>query len=286
METMRDIKRRIGSVENTQKITRAMKMVASAKLRKAQDKAEQSRPFYQRTRKILGSIVYNAVDVEEHPLLSAHGGNRHLYVVISADRGLCGAYNSRVIDRTEESIDEDEEVRLLTLGKHARDYFRRRDYDIVSDYVDIADYPDLSFARKISREIISLYTEEKVDRVSIIYTHFASAINQKVKQVKLLPVRPPEDLEGELEIPVDYIFEPSPVEILDILLPRYVHNLIYTFLLESKASEFGARMTAMDSATDNAEEIIEELTLSYNRARQSQITREITEIVGGAEALK
>ncbi|MFW6386353.1 MAG: ATP synthase F1 subunit gamma [Bacillota bacterium] len=286
METMRDIKRRISSVENTQKITRAMKMVASAKLRKAQEKAERSRPFYRRTRRILGSIVSNATDVQDHPLLSSHGGDKHLYIVVSADRGLCGAYNNRVIERTEESISGTGDACLVTLGKNARDYFRRGSYDVASEYVDIADYPDLDFAREISSEIISLYTEKKVDRVSIIYTHFNSAISQEVKRVELLPVSPPEELEGELENPVDYIFEPSPVEILDILLPRYVHNLIYTFLLESKASEFGARMTAMDSATDNAGEIIEELTLSYNRARQSQITREITEIVGGAEALK
>ena len=287
METMRDIKRRIGSIENTQKITRAMKMVASAKLRKAQNKAERARPFFRKTRSILYNVVNNTVDIQDHPLLVKHeGAGRHLYIIISADRGLCGAYNNRIIKKFEQNYDEKEDESLLIIGKNARNYFKRRDYNIISEYVQIDDYPDFNFAHQISEEVISLFTSEIVDKVSVIYTHFNSAISQETKIVQLLPVSAPEELEKEAKNRVDYIYEPSPREIMDILLPRYVHNLMYSFLLESKASEFGARMTAMDSATENAGEIIEELTLSYNRARQAQITREITEIVGGAEALK
>lgn len=293
METMRDIKRRINSVENTQKITRAMKMVAAAKLRKAQDKAEDARPFFQKTREILLDIAKYSSDVREHPLLVEKEGNRRLYIVISGDRGLCGAYNSKVMDKVEDSISKEDETSLLVIGQKGRDYFKKEDYEIISEYVQIDDYPDFSFARRVGEEVISLFKKNVVDKVSLVYTHFNSAINQTTKLMSLLPVTAPieksnetDDEKDNKKKSVDYIYEPSPTEILDILLPRYVNNILYSALLESKASEFGARMTSMDAATDNAGELIEELTLSYNRARQAEITKEITEIVGGAEALK
>ncbi len=297
MDTMRDIERRIDSVENTKKITRAMKMVASAKLKTAQDMAEDARPFFNKTKSILTDIVKNNRDIREHPLISEREGNRHLYIVIGADRGLCGPYNNRIIDRAEQKYDNEKETNLFVLGKRVRNYFKRRDYEIISEYIEIDDYPDFRFSRKITQEVISLYKEDIIDKVSVIYTHFVSALEQNVEIEQLIPVSPPEfneardkeiEKEGEKEpvTKLDYIYEPSPGEILDVLLPKYVNNMIYSMLLESKASEFGSRMTAMDSATDNAEEMIEELTLSYNRARQAEITREITEIVGGAEALE
>ncbi len=290
METMRDIKHRINSVKNTQKITRAMKMVAAAKLRKAQEKAEEARPFFRKTRKILSNIAKHSIDIRDHPLLLKRESNKCLYIVISGDRGLCGAYNSKVIEKAESSISEKEKTSLLIIGQKGRDYFKRRDYNIISEYIQIDDYPDFTFARRIGEEVISLFVRNIVDRVNVIYTHFNSTINQTAKLISLLPVTSPtEETEskGDSERKsVDYIYEPSPVEILDILFPRYVNNILYSILLESKASEFGSRMTAMDAATDNAEELIEKLTLSYNRARQAEITKEITEIVGGAEALK
>ncbi|MFW6034631.1 MAG: ATP synthase F1 subunit gamma [Halothermotrichaceae bacterium] len=284
METMRDIKRRIGSVQNTQKITRAMKMVAAAKLRKAQEKAENARPFFQKTKNILSGVVAFTKDPTEHPLLLPHQGNKHLYVVINADRGLCGAYNARVIDQARQSFNSDEEISLLTIGRNARDYFKKRDYNIISEYTNIDDYPDYRFAYQIAEEIISLFTEKIVDNVTLIYTHFNSAISQVVREIKLLPIEPPEETEEQQN--TEYLYEPSADQVFDILLPKYINNILYSALLEAKASEFGARMTAMDAATDNAGELIDELTLSYNRVRQAAITKEITEIVGGAEALK
>lgn len=284
METMRDIKRRINSVKNTQKITRAMKMVAAAKLRNSQKKAENARPFFNKTREILADVFRYTREARDHPLLSEREGRRHLYIIITADRGLCGAYNARVIAKAEEAIEKKGEASLLTIGRKGRDYFAKRGYRIVSEYIKIDDYPDFNFARRVGEEVISLFLEEIVDRVSIIYTHFNSAISQTCKVMPLLPISSPEEDTEKKQ--VDYIYEPSPEEVLDILLPKYVNNILYSTLLESKASEFGSRMTAMDAATDNAGELIDELTLYYNRARQAAITKEISEIVGGAEALK
>lgn len=291
METMRDIKRRINSVRNTQKITRAMKMVAAAKLKKAQKKAENVRPFFNKTRDVLIDVFKYTREERDHPLLQSREDKHHLYIIITADRGLSGAYNARIIDAAENEINKnrEREVSLLTIGRKGRDYFNRGNYNIISEYVQIEDYPDIYFAGRISGEIINLFIKEVIDRASIIYTHFNSAISQTCRVLSLLPVTAPDGKEENQEKEkknVDYIYEPSAGEVLDILLPKYVDNMIYTVLLESKASEFGSRMTAMDAATDNAGELIEELTLYYNRARQAAITKEITEIVGGAEALK
>ncbi len=300
METMRDIKRRINSIKNTQKITKAMKMVAAAKLRKSQQKAESARPFFTKTREILVGVAQYTNEATEHPLLRKREGNRHLFIVINADRGLCGSYNVRVIDKARELVIGNKDVSFLTIGRNARDYFNKRGYNIISEYINIEDYPDYRFARMVAEEVISFFIGDIIDRVTLIYTHFNSAISQEVKTIDLLPLLPPmgkdginsnnvkwgETQEGNKKKQVDYLYEPSPDEVFDILLPQYINNILYSALLEAKASEFGARMTAMDAATDNAGELIEKLTLSYNRARQAAITKELSEIVGGAEALK
>jgi len=303
MQNMRDIQRRIGSVKNTQKITRAMKMVAAAKLKNAQDRAEDARPFFNKTVEVLRG-VFTRTKETAHPLLAEREGGRHLVIVITGDRGLCGSYNHKVIDLAEEIVEAEEEVSLMVLGRKARDYFRRRGTDIMAEYIQLEDYPGYGFANNIADEIIHHFQAEDVNKVSMIYTHFNSAISQSVKKMQLLPVekfaeeaeKTDEDAEKmDAETPgedgaaknyVDYIFEPSPAEVFDNILPQYLINVIFSALLESKASEFGARMTAMDSATENANEMIDKLTLKYNRARQAEITTEITEIVGGAEALK
>jgi F-type H+-transporting ATPase subunit gamma len=306
---MRDIQRRISSVKNTQKITRAMKMVAAAKLKNAQDRAEEARPFFNKTIEVLRG-VFTRTSEKEHPLLAEREEGRHLVIAITGDRGLCGAYNNKVIGMVEEIMKEEEEVALIVLGRKARDYFGRRDADIMAEYVQLDDYPGYGFANDIADVIIDHFTSEDVSKVSMIYTHFNSAISQKVKKLQLLPVEKFSDAEAEAvqetEVQtaeqaeeteeqeekagekkyVDYIYEPTPAEVFDNILPQYLINVIYSALLESKASEFGARMTAMDSATENASEMIDKLTLKYNRARQAEITKEITEIVGGAEALK
>jgi len=303
MQNMRDIQRRIGSVKNTQKITRAMKMVASAKLKNAQDRAEDARPFFNKTVEVLRG-VFTRTKEAAHPLLAEREGGRHLVIVITGDRGLCGAYNHKVIDTAEKIWEKEEDVSLMVLGRKARDYFRRHGADIMAEYVQLDDYPGYGFANNLADEIIHHFEAEDVNKVSIVYTHFNSAISQSVKTMQLLPVEKfakeaeKADLdeekmdaetageEVEEEKYVDYIFEPSPAEVFDNILPQYLVNVIYSALLETKASEFGARMTAMDSATENANEMIDDLTLKFNRARQAEITKEITEIVGGAEALK
>ncbi|MBF8437394.1 ATP synthase F1 subunit gamma [Halanaerobiaceae bacterium Z-7014] len=301
MESMRDIKRRISSVENTKKITRAMKMVAAAKLRNAQDKAESARPFFNRTREILEDIVKNTEETEDHPLLKAPDSAKDLalYIVVTGDRGLCGAYNSRVLKQADRSLSKNPGP-IIPIGKKGYKHFLRSDQDILTKYVNIDDYPDFWFARSITDDILNPYMEEEINEVRLIYTHFDSPLNQTVYELPLLPVIPPgkrgemktvaeENNEGEKiekDRQVDYLYEPSTQEVLDELLPQYLNNIIFAALLESKASEFGARMTAMDSATENATEMIDDLTLSYNRARQSAITKEINEIVSGAEALK
>lgn len=300
MQNMRDIQRRIGSVKNTKKITRAMKMVAAAKLQNAQDRAEAARPFFNKTVEVLKGVFTRTKELA-HPLLAEREEGRHLVIVITGDRGLCGAYNHNVIGIAEEILEAEEEVSLLVLGRKARDYFGRRDVDIMAEYVQLDDYPGYGFSNNLADEIIHHFEAEDVNKVSMIYTHFNSAISQSVKKMQLLPVEDFSDQpveaetesenkadteKEEAEAYVDYIFEPSPVEVFNNILPQYLINVIYSALLESKASEFGARMTAMDSATDNANEMIDKLTLKYNRARQAEITKEITEIVGGAEALK
>lgn len=286
MESMRDIKRRINSIKNTQKITNAMKMVATAKLRRSQEMAERARPFFNKTREIIYDVSQYTNDYTEHPLFLDKGGKRHLYIVINSDRGLCGAYNIKAVEKARDSFRPVEEVFLIVIGRHARDFFKKRNFNIVSEYINIPDYPDYRFSKRIADELISLYKEDIVDRVSIVYTHFNSVISQTAKLLPLLPLAALEKPEEKEDKMIDYLYEPSPDAVFDILLPAYINNILYSAILEAKASEYGAVMTAMDSATDNAEELIGELTLIFNRARQSAITTEITEIVGGAEALK
>ena len=286
MESMRDIKRRINSIKNTQKITNAMKMVAAAKLRRSQEMAERARPFFNKTREIIYDVSQYTNDYTEHPLFLDKGGKRHLYIVINSDRGLCGAYNIKAVEKARDSFRPVEEVFLIVIGRHARDFFKKRNFNIVSEYINIPDYPDYRFSKRIADELISLYKEDIVYRVYIVYTHFNSVISQTAKLLPLLPLAALEKPEEKEDKMIDYLYEPSPDAVFDILLPAYINNILYSAILEAKASEYGAVMTAMDSATDNAEELIGELTLIFNRARQSAITTEITEIVGGAEALK
>lgn len=283
MQSMRDIKRRIKSVQNTQKITSAMKMVAAAKLKRAQERAEGARTFFEKTQAIFDNLANAVLDVT-HPLLVDRGGDKVGYIMITADRGLAGGYNVRLINTVAEHIEDAENSSLIAVGRKGRDHFKRRGHNIVSEYIGIADYPTFDTAQKIAQEVIQLYNDGVFDKVYLGYMQFKSALTQTPAVVSLLPIVP--ETEEEKGHRTEYIYEPSADEVLDWILPKYLENIIYSALLEAKASEFGARMTAMDSATNNAEEMIEKLTLSYNRARQAAITTEISEIVGGAEALK
>lgn len=287
MATLRDIRRRIGSIQNTEQITKAMKMVAAAKLRRAQESIFEARPYADKLKDVLGSLSLRA-DSKAHPLLLRREVRRVELVPISSDRGLCGGFNQNVFRTTERFILENQEayeaVSLSIVGRKALEYFSRRNYTIRKDYVNIFRMLTYETASTIADDVIEAYAGGQFDEIYLVYNVFRSAISQRPVLVKLLPIDPI-PVEPE-HVVTSYIYEPSEREILEALLPRYVEFQIYRALLESQAGEHGARMTAMDSATNNAEEMLEKLTLHYNRARQGAITKELMDIIGGAEALK
>lgn len=291
--SVRDYKRRIRSVNNTKQITKAMKMVSAAKLRRAQEMAESSRPYTSKLQEVLARLVTMTTEAK-HPLLERRDPVKKVtYVVITADRGLCGAFNANIIRKTVITINEEArpvEVSLVTVGRKARDFFRKRNYNVVGDFVNLGDRLSYSQAKEIGQFIANLYEEGATDEVYLVYSRFINALRQAPTVEKLLPVEPPAEVKAEAEelakYTPDYIYEPSVDEIVVSLLPRYMENQIYHALLETKASEHGARMTAMSNATDNASELIDKLTLEMNKVRQASITKEILEISAGAEALK
>lgn len=281
MAGVRDIRRRIRSVRNMQQITKAMKMVSAAKLRKAQLKLNAARPYAHQLQGVLERLAQAPVDVV-HPLLQERPVQKVVYVVITSDRGLCGGYNANLIRKTAGMIAETpQEVKLVTVGRKGRDFFRRGKIEFLAEFVALGDEPSYNQAKQIAQEVVRLYEQGEADEVYLLYTEFVTAMTQRPSQVKLLPIKQPEGEQSK-----QYIFEPSPEAILNSLLPKYVETQIFRTLLEGKASEQGARMTAMSSATDNAKDMIERLSLIMNRARQAAITKEISEIVGGAAALE
>lgn len=290
MPSLKDIRRRIGSVRNNRKITKAMKMVAASRLRKAQNAILELRPYAIDTHEVLSSVARRAGEADVHPLLARRPPKEVMLVVITSDRGLCGGFNAninRAADAYLKSAEhEHEHITLATIGRKGRDYFRRRNREIRHEFTKIFDGLDYEKAAEVARVIIASYTKEDsdLDAVYLVYNEFKSAMTQKVVIEQLLPITPlplPDDDGG-----VDFIYEPSKRALLDRLLPMYVETELYRALLESQASEHGARMTAMESATNNANDLISRLTLDYNRARQAAITKELMEIIGGAEALK
>lgn len=284
MPTMREIRRRIRSIKNTQQITRAMQMVAAAKLRKVQDRVFASRPYAAKLREVLERLVAQLPPGVYHPLLEERPARRLGYVVVTGDRGLCGAYNANVIRLAEQTVRaaSAEEVFLLTVGRKARDYFRRRKYNVLREYVDIGDDPSFPQGRELARELVGLFLDGTIDRLYLVYSQFFSPVRQQPQVVPLLPITRPPGVEAVTE----YIFEPPPAELFRYLLPRYVEVQVYQMLLEAKAGEHGARMTAMEAATDNAEDMIKRLTLSFNKARQAAITKELADIIGTARAFE
>jgi F-type H+-transporting ATPase subunit gamma len=295
MPTLRDIKRRIASVKSTQQITRAMKLVAAAKLRRAQERIVEARPYCRTMGEMVSDLTLRSPR-EMHPLLrertplGENGTTRKLLLVITGDRGLCGAFNSNIIRRSLELLrteqdDPDVSLALIVVGRKARDFYRRRGQVTVrSEYLNFFDKLAFSHAAQIGQEVAAAYAENEVDEVRLVYNEFRSAVSQRVVVETLLPI-PSTAGSGEVS-GVDYLFEPSPAAILEALLPRHVQVQVYRALMESLAAEYGARMTAMDNATKNASEIIDLLTIQFNKARQERITRELLEIVSGAEALR
>ncbi len=284
MPSLRDLRRRIKSIKSTQQITKAMKAVSAAKMRKAQESVLFARPYTKRLRGVLGRVAVAAVDVS-HPLLAVREPQNVAYIVITADRGLCGGFNSNVIRMASGQIQKaGGGVSLITVGRKCRDFFRRRGYKVDREYVGLGEEIKYTTARDIASFVINKYTAGEYDEVYLIFSQFVNVLVQKPTMIKLLPAEPPAEEEDAKK--VEYIFEPSAEAVLAELLPKYVENTIFQSLLESKAGEHSARMTAMDNATKNASEMIDRLTLSMNRARQAQITKEISEIVGGAAALE
>lgn len=285
---LRSIKRRIGSVKSTQKITRAMELIASSRIIKAQQAVDAARPYAEELRRMMASVGGNSGSIDS-PLLKARDEIRNIgTVVISSDRGLAGAYNSNVIRAAEKDLQaHGKEARLYLAGKKAISYFKFRGYDITESWQGMSDRPSIGDARKVATTVAKAYLEGEVDEVRLAFTKYESALIQRPVIVKLLPM-PREEFEKEDTSGgprASYDFEPSPEEILDLLLPRYVEGTILQAMLESAASEHAARRRAMKAATDNADELIGNLTRVYNQARQAEITTEIMEVIGGAEAL-
>jgi len=286
MPSLQQIRRRISSVKNTQQITKAMKMVAAAKLRRAQERVVEARPYAQRMALLLQGLV-GRVNRNLHPMLNRQEGNRLEVLLVTADRGLCGGFNANLIRKAAEVVRqkkaEGNEVSLNIVGRKGRDFYRRREIPIRKSTVGIFDRLGYEHAVELGADLIQAYDEGKFQEVHLIYNEFKSAMSQKVVVKQLLPIEPPT---GEVSMGGGTLFEPSEEDILKILLPRYIEVQIFHSLLESSASEQGARMVAMDSATRNARDMISKLTLFFNKARQAAITKELLDIVGGAEALK
>ena len=288
MATLRDIRRRIRSVESTQKITRAMKLVAAAKLRRAQERIMSARPYAVKMAELLSSLVRRA-EGEAHPLLVRRPAARKRLVIITADKGLCGAFNSNILRASLAFLREQGEtsVTLVVVGKKARDFYRRRQYEIKSEMLGFFDRLAYSHAQELAGGLMQEYLSGEVDEVHLMYNEFRSVAVQRVKREQLLPIESAEAAEGQGDGAAgDYIYEPSPEAILAALLPRHVTTQVYRALMESIAGEYGARMTAMEAATKNAKEMISVLSIQYNKARQERITKELLDIVGGAEALR
>jgi F-type H+-transporting ATPase subunit gamma len=280
MPSLLDIRRRIRSVKNTQQLTKAMKTVSAAKLRRAQERVVSARPYANQLRHVLAGLASRVENIE-HPLLEVRPENRVLLLIVTADRGLCGGFNSNLTKAAQNFLrqHEDADVQLYTAGRKGRDFFRRRNANIVGEYTNFFSRLDVANAKDIAQQLIQKYSKADIDAVYIMYNEFKSAIQQRIVAERLLPLGSAE-LRGTPS-GVDYIFEQ---EILNRLLPRYVEIEVYRALLESAAAEHGARMAAMDTATRNAGEMIESLTLNMNRVRQAAITREIIEVVSGAGA--
>ena len=296
MATLRDIQNRIRAVKNTRQITSAMKMVAASKLRKAQSRMMDLRPYAEKMNSVISGLSAGA-DLEMNPLLAQRPTKAVEVLVLTSDRGLCGAFNSNILKSAQALVQElsredsdtvaggPVEINISTVGKKAVDYYKRRKIGLRRSWTGLSGGIDYSRIQELTNDMIERYTSEAVDKVYVVYNMFKNVVIQKVTVAKLLPVEPPEAPE-EGEAKADYIYEPSEQALFDALLPKNVEVQIFRAMLESQASEEAARMTAMENATKSATEMIDALTLKYNKARQASITAELMDIVGGVEALK
>lgn len=289
MATLRDIKNRIVGVKSTQKITRAMKMIATAKLRGAQQRIVGARPYSYKIAEMLSRLAADD-SLQTNPFFAARPVKKICVVVITADRGLCGAFNTNIIREATSYINEEQKnegsVSVFTLGKKATDYFSKRNYTIQGKIVGLFGSLEYQSTTQLYNELVPKYLSGEFDKIILIYNEFVSMIQQKIVEVQLLPVPLIETKEEEKKYSSNYIFEPDQLSIFESLIPKHLKVQIWRALLESNAAELSARMTAMDNATTNAQELIRSLNLKYNKERQAAITKEILEIVSGANALK
>lgn len=283
MASLQDIRRRIKSVKNTQQITKAMKMVAAARLRKAQEAAISNKPYADKMYEVIADVALNAGNFSQ-PLLEVRKEGKKLYIVIASDKGLAGAYSSNVCKEAIQHINKKGNTTILPVGKKALEFFKQRDFHLGKTFLGFSERPKSVNATQIADEIIHLFKSGEYNEVYLVYTKFVSAISSVPQVIKLLPFEAPQVDKGNVSS--DYLYEPSAEDVLSYLLPQYIVTMIYGALLQGAASELSCRMNAMSNATDNAQELIAKLDLHYNKVRQAGITREITEIVGGAEALK
>ena len=285
MVNLREIKGRINSTKSTKQITKAMQMVSSSKLRRAEQNAKAYVPYMEKIQEVVGAIASGTKD-SGHPMLTSRPVKKTAYLVIGSDSGLAGAYNSSILREVQNTIikrhKSTDEYVILAVGRVVRDYFVKRDHNVVSSVVALSDQPTFADIKEIARNAVGMFIDGTYDELYMYYNHFVSAIQNEVTVKKVLPLTDIAPSSSD----ASYEFEPSGEAILEVLLPQYAESLIYGAILDGKASEHSARMTAMKNATDNANDLIADLSLQYNRARQAAITQEITEIVGGAAALE
>ena len=292
MATLRDIKGRIKGVKSTQQITKAMKMVSAARLRRAQENIINARPYSKKIAELLRHLLSAQKDFE-NPLFVEREVKSIALIVVTSDRGLCGAFNMNII-RTAELMIKGEliefhhngKLQLYCVGKKGNDYFTKRNYPVVGSYPGIFSNLKFEFASGLIKELTNKYLSGEIDKVLVVYNEFKSVIQQKTTSVQIVPIKPFETEANETASAADYIYEPDRTSIINALLPKHLNTQMWTILLESYAAELGARMTAMDMATENAKELIRSLQLTFNKVRQASITKEILEIVSGANALK
>ena len=283
MASLKDLRNKIKSIKSIQQVTNAMKMVAAAKLRKSQENMEKARPYTSAIEEMINHLIPD-IDRSLLPILETRDIKKKLFLVISSDRGMAGAFNSNIIKKTEEKVSEfgSKNSFLICLGKKSHDYFKRRDYNIIDSYRDFWNTLDISIALQIGEIITHKYLEREIDAVEVIYNEFISVASQKIFCKSFLPV----EYNPDEKKSCDLLYEPSKEDVVKTLIPKHLNIQLWQFLLESNASEQAARMVAMENATDNAGEMISDLSIEYNKARQAAITTEIIEIVSGANALE
>lgn len=289
MASLQDIKGRIRSIDSTKKITSAMNLVATSKLNKSKEAALRTRPFFNKILSTMQSIAKNA-NGKGSPFLKANGSDVKAYITLAGDKGLCGGYNANICKLTINAIEDKEKSHLVVVGKKGVDQFKSRGYNVAKSVLDISEAPTYQDAKEIANYVIDKFEKGEIGEVYLAYTSFKSTIQQEPQMIRLLPLDIENIQETEKSEPSEpsdlLVYEPSPEAVLGYIIPRYVADVIYGALSEASASENGARMTAMDSATENAQEIQDKLSIQYNRARQAAITQELTEIVAGVGALK